>query len=211
MNRRIIAAVAVIAIVGIGAAVYWSHTPQHHSPAPSNNPTQRNGSASAPQNKRPSPSQNQSRTQQHQEQAPAKPAASPAERYCSQAHDKADTKALSQSGGLVQIFQHESQLGDAYDCASTFLAHGGNVDATESGDDSEHLTPLLFAIKRNDTKMVHFMLDHGADPNKRAGPHHIRPYGYAISQAFKHQGTNYNKVIAILNSALGDKSSGTQQ
>lgn len=210
MKKGIIAAIAVIAIVIIGAAVYWSG--RSRQPAPNQateQPTNQATNTQTGPSTAPAPSSNGQNTQSGgaapaQQAATKKPAGSPAERYCAAGHDKADTKTITQAGGLVQIFQHEAALADAYGCATAYLKHGGKVDEVDPRADSEHLTPLLFAIKRNDPKMVHFMLDHGADPNKRGGPQKIKPYGYAVFQALHHQSTNYNTVINILDSALGD-------
>ncbi|HET7313139.1 hypothetical protein [Salinisphaera sp.] len=208
MRKGVIAAIVVIAIAIIGAAVYgWqgSHEkgpaqPRHtqtgqHREAPANNRHENADNASA-QATRPGHGKRNTAT--------AKAASSPAERYCADGHDKAYTEAVISNGGLVQIFRHEAALVDAYACAAAYLKHGGSVNAIDPRPDSDHLTPLLFAIKRNDPKMVRFMLDHGADPHKRGGPQKIEPYGYAVFQALHHQSTNYNAVIDILNSALGD-------
>ncbi|MES1934700.1 hypothetical protein C27AD_00035 [Salinisphaera hydrothermalis C27AD] len=209
VKKGIIAAIAGVAIVIIGATVYWSGPSRHAAPAQATNqatnspPNTQNGSSTTPTS--PDKTEDKGSGTTPSEQAAAKkPAGSPAERYCADSHDKADTKAITQAGGLVQIFQHEAALGDAYGCATAYLKHGGNVDEVDPRADSDHLTPLLFAIKRNDPKMVRFMLDHGADPNKRGGPQKIKPYGYAVFEALHNQSTNYNAVINILDSALGD-------
>ncbi|MGN8198356.1 hypothetical protein ACS8Y6_06675 [Salinisphaera sp. RV14] len=207
MKRGGIAAIVVIAIAIIGAAIYGTGA-LRHAPAP-NQPS----TGQAPAASTSAPAANASGNSAANKPAPnakaaaatQKPAESPAERYCASGHGKADIHAITQAGGLVQIFQHEGALADAYGCAKAYLKHGGKVNAVDPRADSKHLTPLLFAIKRNDPKMVHFMLDHGADPHQRGGPHHIKPYGYAVFEALHHQSTNYNAVINILDSALGDQ------
>ncbi|MGB7758132.1 MAG: ankyrin repeat domain-containing protein [Salinisphaera sp.] len=212
MKKGIIAAALVIAIAIIGVAIYGSGALQHNGPTqsantpaqqPTTNPaqtTEQHHTASSEQT--PPPEQNKpSATSATNDN---KLAGSPAERYCADGHDKSDTQAITRAGGLVQIFQHEGALADAYGCATAYLDNGGKVNAVDPRSGSDHLTPLLFAIKRNDPKMVHFMLDHGADPHERGGPQKIKPYGYAVFQALHHRSTDYNTVINILDSALGD-------
>ena len=212
VKKGIIAAAAVIVIAIIGVAIYASGAFQPHQAPPAKAANTQAGTSSTSPPARTEPSNTATgepapqRDQGKQAAAPAKkPAGSPAEQYCAADHDKSDTRAITQAGGLVQIFQHEAALADAYDCATAYLNHGGPVNAADPRADSEHLTPLLFAIKRNDPKMVHFMLDHGADPHQRGGPKNIRPYGYAVFEALHNQSTNYNAVINILDSALGDE------
>lgn len=199
MRKGVIAAAVVIVIAIVGALVYWASAPR---PGGGHAPAQTGQSQPKPsgQTSKPHPAQPPQNTRKTN-----KPSGPPAERYCADKHDKSDTKRLRQTGGLVQIFQHEGALADAYGCAATYLKHGGDVNASDPRDDSEHLTPLLFAVKRNDPKMMHFLLDHGADPQKRGGPDKIKPYGYAVFQALHNRSTDYNKVINILDAALGDK------
>ena len=124
--------------------------------------------------------------------------------------DMAATRALADKGGLVAILQHEAALGgDPYTCGDYYLAHGGDIDATDPRTDSEHLTPLLFAIKRNDPRMVSYVIDHDADLKKRGGPNDVRPYGYAVFLALQNRSTNYNPVIAQLDKALKTSAAGT--
>lgn len=186
MNKGLIAAIVAIALVIIGAVVYWQVAGFGNGP-PSNQATQGQTAQKPAGGTTPKP-----------------PTGPPAKRYCADDHDKADTKHVTRAGGLIQILQHENALDDAYDCASAYLDQGGDVNAADPRDDSAHLTPLLFAIKRNDPKMVHFMLDHDADPTKRGGSKNIKPYGYAVFQALHHRSTDYTRVIGMLDSALGD-------
>ena len=95
--------------------------------------------------------------------------------------------------------------------AGFFLLCGLDVDAVDTREDTEPLTPLFFAIKRNDPKMLRFMIDHGADLNKRAGVanadgERLKPLGYAYNLAFDDTRIDRNKVIGILDSALTEQS-----
>ena len=147
---------------------------------------------------------------------PAAPPAKtdPAIAYCEKAANdnasSAATQTLADKGGLVAILQHEAALGgDPYTCGDYYLAHGGDIDAKDPRADSEHLTPLLFAIKRNDPRMVRYVIDNDADLKKRGGPNDVRPYGYAVFLALQNRSTNYNPVIAQLDKALKTSAAGT--
>lgn len=190
MNRGLIAALAVLIIVIVAGGWYW--TTQQSPQPPAEQPAQSTSSQPA-------------------EPSKSQPEQSPAEIFCGRdlsdtASRTSDAVTLAQAGGVVQIFQHEAALNAPYDCADFYLQHGLAIDAVDPRPDSRHLTPLLFAIRRNDPKMVHFMLDHGADLQQRGGPDKIKPYGYAVFLALKHQSTNYNPVISILDKALKKQS-----
>ena len=142
------------------------------------------------------------------------PSQSPAELFCGRdfsdvSSRTSDAVTLAQAGGVVQIFQHEAALKSPYDCASFYLKHGLSIDAADPRPDSQHLTPLLFSIKRNDPKMVKFVLDHGANLQQRGGPNDTRPYGYAVFMALQNQSTNYNQVIGMLDTAMQDQNAKT--
>lgn len=205
MNKGLIAALVAVIVIVLAGGLYWT---THHG-EPAHNGMEGNPDAAAEQPGQPS-SADQSTDQTSQttdKSAQSKPEQSPAELFCGRdlsdvASRTSDAVTLAQAGGVVQIFQHEAALKDPYGCADFYLKHGLDIDAVDPRPDSEHLTPLLFAIKRNDPKMVHFMLDHDADLQQRGGPNQIKPYGYAVFLALKNQSTNYNQVIGILDSAL---------
>ncbi|MES1924827.1 hypothetical protein [Salinisphaera sp. T31B1] len=117
-----------------------------------------------------------------------------------------DAQALAAAGGLVHIFEREAQLADPYGCADFYLEHGLDIDAVDPRPDHDRLTGLFFAIKRNDPKMVHFMIDHGADLDKRAGRKDTKALGYAYYLALQDQRINRNEVIGILDSTLTEQS-----
>ncbi|WP_423822890.1 ankyrin repeat domain-containing protein [Salinisphaera sp. SPP-AMP-43] len=212
MKKGLAIAIAVIVIAAAAVGIYWSV----RSPQPSQEPT---GEATQKPAQPQPEGQGQGQAEQPAEKPAPKPepaekpepptttqAASPAAAYCADDHDKAQTQALTLAGGLVQIFQHQAALADAYDCAKAYLGHGGDIDAADPRADSQHLTPLLFAIKRNDPQMVRFMIDHGADLNQPGGPKDIKPYGYAVYSALHNQSTDYNQVIQILDSSMNQGS-----
>ena len=106
--------------------------------------------------------------------------------------------------------QRWSELGETHDLEPA-LERGLDVDAVDTREKTEPLTPLFFAIKRNDPKMLRFMLDHGADLNKRAGVanadgERLKPLGYAYNLAFDDTRIDRNEVIGILDSALTEQS-----
>lgn len=205
--KKIGIAIVILALIVVGGRLVWRAQHGNES-APTGKPQ-----ATAPTGK-----DKAGKTAAPATEAPAKPKPTkpeqppaakpePAVAYCqAAAKDNADTaatKALAKQGGLVAILQHEAALnGDPYTCGQYYLAHGGNIDAQDARADSEHLTPLLFAIKRNDPRMVTYVIDHGADLKKRGGPNDVRPYGYAVFLALQNRSTNYNQVIAKLDKAL---------
>lgn len=192
MNKGLIAALAALIVIVAAGGWYWS--------------TQTSSEPAAQQ-----PEKTQASQAAAKNQAKAQPKQSAAALFCGRdlsdvASRTSDAVTLAQAGGAVQIFQHEAALKDPYGCADFYLQHGLNIDAVDPRPDSKHLTPLLFAIQRNDPKMVHFMLDHGADLQQRGGPNKIKPYGYAVFLALNNRSTNYNQVIAILDDALKKQS-----
>lgn len=193
MNKGLIAALAALIVIVAAGGWYWSTQP---NPQPAVQP--------------PESEPDQAAAETEDEDA-SQPSQSAAETFCGRdlsdtASRTSDAVTLAQAGGVVQIFQHEAALKAPYDCADFYLQHGLNIDAVDPRPDSKHLTPLLFAIQRNDPKMVHFVLDHGADLQQRGGPDKIKPYGYAVFLALQHQSTNYNPVINILDKALKKQS-----
>ncbi|MBH03150.1 MAG: hypothetical protein CMP08_03340 [Xanthomonadales bacterium] len=200
--KKIGIAIGILAILVIGGFLIQS-VQQDNEAAPSDNNA--TGGPAAP-------SASKSPEAAGDQQEPASSESPPAElepaiAYCEKAANdnasSAATRALADKGGLVAILQHEAALGgDPYTCGDYYLAHGGDIDATDPRTDSEHLTPLLFAIKRNDPRMVDYVIDHDADLRKRGGPNDVRPYGYAVFLALQNRSTNYNPVIAQLDKAL---------
>lgn len=152
-------------------------------------------------------------------QAAAEPAPPPPPKdFCARdfqkvAERKADVADLQSQGGLVHIFEREAQLADAYGCADFYLEQGLDIDAVDPREDHDKLTGLFFAIQRNDPKMVRFMIDHGADLEKRAGKSNTKAMGYAYYLALQDQRINRNEVIGILDAELtrqaNDDRSGT--
>lgn len=210
MRKRLPAALAIAAVAAVVVYFGW-----HLFAPPTPPPARQAAELTRGTGGQPAPATGGGQGTTGGQQAAAAPTPSspevpaPAIRYCSPQHDPADTKALKRAGGLVAIFRNEASLPAPYACARRYLAHGGSVDAVDPRPNSKHLTPLLFAIERNDPKMVKFLLAHGANPNKRGGPKHIRPYGYAIYLALHNQSTDYNKVISILNSAMNQGAQGS--
>lgn len=207
--KKIGIAIGILAILVIGGFVIQSAQQDNDTP-PSDNAT--TGEPAAPSAKK-------STEAAQGEQKPAPSKAPPAKvepviAYCQKAANdnasSAATQALADKGGLVAILQKEAALnGDPYTCGDYYLAHGGDIDATDPRTDSEHLTPLLFAIKRNDPRMVSYVIDHDADLKKRGGSNDVRPYGYAVFLALQNRSTNYNPVIAQLDKALKTSAAGT--
>ncbi len=147
-----------------------------------------------------------SKTQAAAEPAPPPPPKDFCERdFQKIAERKADVADLQSQGGLVHIFEREAQLADPYGCADFYLEQGLDIDAVDPREDHDKLTGLFFAIQRNDPKMVSFMIDHGADLNKRAGKSNTRAMGYAYYLALNDQRINRNEVIGILDSALTEQ------
>ena len=220
MNRNtVLALMIVLAMVVVG--VYWVTQP----PAPTGGPDPATGtatsdgeaaskpdtaSADAPAEE---PSEAPSDSEQPPDEAEAEPVKAD---FCERDFDatearSADVEALRAAGGLVYIFEREAALDDPYGCADYYLERGLDVDAVDTRDDTEPLTPLFFAIKRNDPKMLRFMIDHGADLNKRAGVanadgERLKPLGYAYNLAFDDTRIDRNEVIGILDSALTEQS-----
>lgn len=118
------------------------------------------------------------------------------------AEREADVPQLRESGGLVHIFEREARLDDPYGCADFYLAHGLEIDAADPRADHDQLTGLFYAIQRNDPKMLHFMIDHGADLQQRAGKKDTRAMGYAYYLALQDQRIDRNPVIGILDDTL---------
>ncbi|MDA3920491.1 MAG: ankyrin repeat domain-containing protein [Salinisphaera sp.] len=207
-------------VVAVAAGLYeYSQKPERAPAQPTGQgkPPQAAPSESSQQPEAPPPAEQPSKESSGQHNTPASPTneqarqKSPAEQFCGRdfsdvSSRTSDAAALAKAGGLVQIFQHEAALSDPYGCADFYLKHGLNIDAADPRSDSQHLTPLLFAIKRNDPKMVTFMLDHGADLKQRGGPEKIKPYGYAVYLALHNRSTNYNPVIGLLDQALTKQS-----
>ncbi|WP_199671408.1 ankyrin repeat domain-containing protein [Salinisphaera sp. Q1T1-3] len=213
MKKGGIAAVVVIILAIVIGLVYWqtrSASPTSaEAPAPTSNAPSETPAPESTQPNRAAPKENEKRQPSSQPSRPQSPTAQYCDNKAAQGNVRAaDTKALAAQGGLVAILSNEAALHDAYACADTYLKTGGDIDAADPRADSDHLTPLLFAIQRNDPKMVRYLLEHGADPSTRGGPKHIKPYGYAVYLALKNQATNYNEVISILDSALEKTSSG---
>lgn len=126
------------------------------------------------------------------------------------AEREADVPELQQAGGLVHIFEREARLDDPYGCADFYLDHGLAIDAVDPRTDGERLTGLFYAIKRNDPRMLNFMIDHGADLQKRAGAKDTRAMGYAYYLALQDQRIDRNEVIGILDSELTRQASRDQ-
>lgn len=118
------------------------------------------------------------------------------------AEREADVPQLREAGGLVHIFEREARLEDPYGCADFYLAHGLDIDASDPRADHDQLTGLFYAIARNDPKMVHFMIEHGADLQQRAGKKDTRAMGYAYFLALNDQRIDRNQVIGILDTTL---------
>ena len=218
MNRNtVLALMIVLAMVVVG--VYWVTQP----PAPTGGPDPATGTAT-PDGEAASkpdtasadaPAEESSDAEQPPDETQAD--AEPVEAgFCERDFDAtearaADVEALRAAGGLVYIFEREAALDDPYGCANYYLERGLDVDAVDTREDTEPLTPLFFAIKRNDPKMLRFMLDHGADLNKRAGVanadgERLKPLGYAYNLAFDDTRIDRNEVIGILDSALTEQS-----
>lgn len=216
MKKSGVAAIAGLVVLIIIGVIYWQTRPETSSSASSN--TTNGGPGSTPSAGAASPTgPTGSKPKTH---APAPKHTHPDRAavlaYCSQPGDDRsarapDAKILAGHGGLVAIFENEAAVHDVYACGQRYLQAGGDIDAVDPRQDSDHLTPLLFAIHRNDPKMVHFVLDHGANPSKRGGPQQVKPYGYAVFLALKNQATNYNEVIGILDTALRQKDSAAKE
>lgn len=144
--------------------------------------------------------------------AHGKPAGSPATTKAPAAHAgfcqrdfsdvaarKADVPRLQQAGGVVHIFEHAAH---PYRCAAFYLGHGLDINAADPRPDHGDLTGLEYAIKRNNPKMVRFMIHHGANLQERAGSRRLKPYGYAVYLAFHDRNVDRNPVISILDKAL---------
>lgn len=203
MKKIVVAGIALLVVV-IGAGLIWQ---TQHRPAPVADNSAGEKSEPAAPNKPQTPEPKKRPAEEAPKAKPEKSAEDPVLAYCRRAaSDKADasaTAALAKQGGLVAILNKESALkGDPYACGDYYLAHGGDIDAKDPRESSEHLTPLLFAIQRNDPKMLACIIDHGADLKKRGGPEDVKPYGYAVFLALKNRATNYNRVIADLDAAL---------
>ena len=49
--------------------------------------------------------------------------------------------------------------------AGYLLDHGSDVDESPVSGGLERYTPLLFAVRENNTEIVRFLVEHGADKN----------------------------------------------
>ena len=196
MKRAVVAVLVLLALAVLAGAAYWYFSPPFHphtEPAPP---------AAGAQNK-PEPKPQPQPQPPKSQPEPAVAASDFCDRdFHNAAARKKDVPALTKAGGLVYIFEREARLSDPYGCAAFYLAHGLNIDAVDPRAGHGRLTALDFAIKRNDTKMLHFMIDHGADLKKKATVKHIEPMGYAYLMAFSDDRINRNAVISILNDAL---------
>lgn len=185
MKKGVVVAIVVLLAIAAGIAYWLTSTPR---PAPE-----------PPVAEKPEPPARPA--------APEKPPEPEPKGFCERdfgavEEREADVDDLADKGGLVHIFEREARLADPYGCADFYLTHGLNIDAVDPRDEHEPLTGLFFAIERNDPKMVHFMIDHGADLKKRAGTDEVKPMGYAYSLALKDNRIDRNKVIGILDKAL---------
>ena len=210
MKKGVVAVVVLLVAIAAGA-LYFSKTAE--PPAP-DTATPESDTTAATEPTAPSrPDENASKEladaqPQAKTEAKAEPAPSPPPKdFCERDFQnvdarKADITALQAQGGLVHIFEREAQLADPYGCADFYLEHGLDIDAADPREDHDKLTGLLFAIQRNDPKMVHFMIDHNADLQKHGGSKEIRPYGFAVYLAMRNRSTNYNEVIGIVDGAL---------
>lgn len=208
MSKRLIAGIIVVVVATVTAEYFWARMENnrpHHPEVPAMPATYQNTGPSKPERTQTGPKQQQTQpapTHKSQNKGEKPIADSPAARYCAADHDKADTKALTQAGGLIQIFQHDSELQNAYRCAEDYIKHGGRINQIDPRKKGESLTPLLYAIKRDDAKMVRFMLSHGANLEQRGGKNNLKPYGYAVAQGLRNRDKDYNAVIKLLNTAM---------
>ncbi len=113
---------------------------------------------------------------------------------------EADIAALENAGGLVHILKRRPSE-PPYECARVYLARGLDVNAI-GAQSEDGLTALHYAVKRNNTDMVAFVIEQGADLNKRATEQDLKPMGYAINLAFNDTRIDRNRVIAMLDEAL---------
>jgi len=205
MKKGVAIAVVVLAVAGAGV-VYWLSGEQQPQSQPSA------AGPTAPATDAPEQPDTSSDNLTASPATTVSPAQSPDRTpepvgFCERDFDdtdarEADTEALENAGGLVYIFEREARLDDPYGCADYYLAHGLEIDAVDPRDDHAPLTGLFFAIKRNDPKMVRFMIEHGADLKEPAGKDDIKPMGYAYSLALKDTRIDRNEVIGILDAAL---------
>ncbi len=113
---------------------------------------------------------------------------------------EADIAELQRAGGLVHILKRRPSE-PPYECARFYLAHGLDVNAI-GAESEDRLTALHYAVKRNNTDMVAFLIEQGADLRKRATEQDLKPMGYAINLAFNDTRIDRNRVIAMLDAAL---------
>lgn len=198
--KKTLIAVVVLAVIAAGG-LYWLNRP---APVPVPNGGQK--TPVAEQRAENAPTAAAHAETESDAAARAEPPPKP-KGFCERDFDdvaarKADVADLRAQGGLVHIFEREAQLADPYGCADYYLARGLDIDAADPRDDHEPLTPLFFAIKRNDPKMLRFMIEHGADLEKRAGKNDTRPMGYAYYLALQDQRIDRNEIIGMLDVAL---------
>jgi|GEM_PF-1443424 len=213
MKKGVVAVVVLLVAIAAGA-LYFSKTAEPPAPDTATPESDTTAATEPPAPSRPdenatkesADAQPQAKTEAQAEPAPPPPPPPPKD-FCERDFQnvdarKADITALQAQGGLVHIFEREAQLADPYGCADFYLEHGLDIDAADPREDHDKLTGLLFAIQRNDPKMVHFMIDHNADLQKHGGSKEIRPYGFAVYLAMRNRSTNYNEVIGIVDGAL---------
>jgi ankyrin repeat protein len=85
---------------------------------------------------------------------------------------------------------HYAVKNGRHDFAAALIDHRANLNARSYIKSKEvfwethefHDTPLTFAIKRNDKKMLHMLLERGADAALSPGPHDLAPVELAAKR-----------------------------